>query len=70
MSNSTMVRDVMVQGLEAVQRAHDLRVCDLIRQIRADGRACSANDVIATLLGLRLVMVEDTNTLLTAVRKK
>jgi hypothetical protein len=54
-----MMRGVLVQSMTAVQNAHDLRVCDLIRKLRGGG-CVDTESVIDQLLQLRRDMVADT----------
>jgi hypothetical protein len=55
-----MIRAVVVQSITAVQNAHDLRVCDLIRALRAGG-CIDTEAVINQLIQLRCDMLADSN---------
>lgn len=57
-----MIRSVVVQGMSAVQNAHDARLCELIAGLRRDGYL-SNGVMINKLLELRRDMAGDTQQL-------
>lgn len=59
---TTMIREVVAQSITAVQNAHDLRLCDLIRSLRSGG-CVDTEAVITELCALRRVMAADSETL-------
>lgn len=59
---ATMTRQVVAQGITAVQNAHDARVCELIRSLRGGG-CVDMEAVITELCQLRRDMVSDSEKL-------